>query len=655
MIDRFGELHLEQDTVDRIMKTTAFLSRVALCFALSLIPLTELEYRLYSSRLSFRTSSFRPARPHPNIVILTVEPQEFKSLKSRFASETQDSRGNPWQILPPPTKFTARENRMETLRDWFFWDPNVIRETLRKLLNQNPRQIIVTWAIPSEVADSNSDPATELLTQNPKIFWSAQFNAEGKYIAPSENIAPDRQHGFNNLITDSDGEVRRSHLYRFGYPSLTRLLTTPKKKTSDIRDQPYLINYMGPPGSITRCRLIDWMSGRSSNALCRDLKDKVILLAKESYIPLYQDEFRTPLGPMTRSEILANEIYTKVEGHPIHEAHLIVRFVLTIAIIFVSAFYITSYPVVLSALATSVTGIIVTVFFFQIIFQLFSVYIPAMNMALAVLITYLIFTGYRLAFQENIQWRTLKQAQYLRELDQMKTNFLSLISHDLKTPISKIQAMVDRIRREASAETQIPKHDLKEFLDSIENSNNELKHYINSILNLSKIESQKVILNIKSNDINQIIHKVLKRLKPIAVNKGIILEDSLEPLFSVECDEDLMIQVLTNLIDNAIKYSPPGATVKISSKEEEGYIRVDVEDQGPGISNSQLPLMFRKFSRFQRPMHEQVKGTGLGLYLSKYFIELHGGHIRLHTQEGKGTTFTFTLPLNGSESETILS
>jgi signal transduction histidine kinase len=271
----------------------------------------------------------------------------------------------------------------------------------------------------------------------------------------------------------------------------------------------------------------------------------------------------------------------------------------------------------------------------------------------SLLITYLVFTGYRLAIQENLQWRSLKQAQYLKELDQMKTNFLSLVSHDLKTPLAKIQAIAERMRREL----QLPleeRSDWKDLIDSIENSNGEMKRYISSILNLSKIESQKVILNMKSNDVNLLIQQALKRLSPLAAQKNISFEEHLEPLFSIECDEDLMRQVLTNLIDNAIKYSPNGSKVIVRSKEEDNFVQVEVEDFGPGIPRDQLPLMFRKFSRSLRPIKEEVKGSGLGLYLSKYFIELHGGTIRLKSTEGKGTTFSFNLPLHGTEGGTIL-
>jgi len=226
----------------------------------------------------------------------------------------------------------------------------------------------------------------------------------------------------------------------------------------------------------------------------------------------------------------------------------------------------------------------------------------------------------------------------------MKSNFLSMVSHDLKTPIAKIQAVVEGMRRDLNPSNERGA-EWKEWIDSIENSNNELKRFITSILNLSRIESQKVILKKKSNDINLIIQHTLKRLTPLVQQKNLIIEESLDPLFSIECDEELIRQVVNNLIDNAIKYSPPASKILVRSREVEGFVRVEVEDFGPGIPKDQLPLMFRKFTRLLRPIKEQVKGTGLGLYLSKYFIELHGGSIRVKSVEGQGTTFSFTLPL----------
>jgi signal transduction histidine kinase len=622
------------------MKTTAFLIRVAICFLISMIPLTDLENRIYSKRIELRGHS----RDASGIVILELEAEDYKTLKRRFSrSSNRDSRGELWTLDAAPGG-SARADRLEGLRDLYYWDPHLFRESLRNILGLDPRLVVVTWPIPPEVVESLSDPGVELLARNPKIAWATQFDPEGKLVAPPASLSTRSNFGFVNFFPDSDGEVRRSLLVRHGHPSLTRVadvLAESQPKRKRRLTDPYLINFAGPPGSIPQCRLADVLAGGGrAPAPCRDLKGKVVLLARDS------ERAVTPLGEMTRAEVIANDLDTIVNHRPIYRASLIEQALIILAMILGGAFYIIYYPVLISAIAITGTGVAIVIALFQVVFHLFDVYIPSANIGASLLVTYLVFTGYRLAFQENLQWRSLKQAQYLRELDQMKSNFLSLVSHDLKTPIAKIQAVVERMRREA------PQN--KELLDSIENSNNELKHYITSILNLSKIESQKVILNKKSNDINRIIQQALKRLRPIATAKSISIEESLEPLFSVECDEDLIRQVLTNLIDNAIKYSPAGQKVIVRSREEEGFIRVEVEDFGPGIPRDQLPLMFRKFSRFLRPMKEQVKGTGLGLYLSKYFIELHGGTIRVRSEEGKGTTFTFTLPLQGEESETIL-
>lgn len=330
------------------------------------------------------------------------------------------------------------------------------------------------------------------------------------------------------------------------------------------------------------------------------------------------------------------------------------RIILTLAMIVLASFLITYYRVLTSAVAIIGVGLFVVVLVFQVLYQVLGIYFPSANIIFSMLVSYLVFSGYRLALQDNLQWRALKQAQYLRELDKMKTNFLSLVSHDLKTPLAKIQAMVERLRRELEVPVE-QRSDWNELIDSIENSNNEMKNFIASILNLSRIESQKVILNKKTNDINSVIGQALNRLRPLAQQKHIEIVESLDPLFSLEFDEDLMRQVISNLIDNAIKYSPTYSKVIVRSREEDGFIRFEVEDFGPGIPKDQLPLMFRKFGRLLHPSQQQVKGSGLGLYLSKYFIELHGGTIRLKSIEGKGTVFSFTLPLSNTESETILS
>jgi len=449
----------------------------------------------------------------------------------------------------------------------------------------------------------------------------------------------------NDLIIDSDGIVRSAILQPKGARQTVTYAAAHELAVDLSRllhpKEPHLINYIGPGSAIPHCSWNEVMVVKSP--ACSELKGKIVLLNDEDD-PVYF----TPLGEMSRAEVLANEIHTVIFKHAIYRASWLERSAISLGMVLLISFFIMYYPVFWSAVAAISTAILVLGFSFQAVFQFLDIYIPSANIGAAVLITYLLFTGFKLSFQENLHWRSVKQAQYLRDLDKMKTNVLSLLSHDLKTPIAKIQAVAQRLKRELQLAPE-DRSDWKELLESIETSNNELKNYITSILNLSMIESQKITLNKKSNDINQIIQWVIKRIHPLTQQKNIKIEENLAPLFAIECDEQLLRQVVSNLVDNAIKYSPAGSTVIIRSTEIEGFIKVEVEDFGPGIAQDQLPMMFRKFARFARPLQDHVKdhvkGTGLGLYLSKYFIELHGGTISVKSVAGKGSLFSFTLPI----------
>ncbi len=604
------------------VKITALLIRILICFIFSLIPLRDFENDIYSARLWARGDS----SVEQNIIILTLDNEDFQALKPQ-----------------------RPKDRLESLRNLYFWDETLWGQALKTLNDLNPDLVLFTWHVPEGVVELLSRNNRELLPTQSPIIWSSQFDSDGKYFAPHDDlVANSRGYGFNNLFADSDGVVRRGILTQDGQNSIIATTTAQLKLKQSAKqnpDQTYLINYAGGANAFTTCRLFKVLA-HSASPECSDLKGKILLLARDAVAP-FEPLFRTPLGRMSRAEILANQIHTLTYNHRILRTPFWIESVLALIFIIATAYTIIYFPIVSSALIVVGVGLFLVIVSFQIIFQLFSVYIMATPMALAVLAAYLVFTGYRLAVQENTQWRSVKQAQYLRELDQMKSNFLSLVSHDLKTPIAKIQAVVERLRREGKFPA--------EALESIETSNNELKHYISSILNLSRIESQKVILNKKTNDINQVVRTVLRRVRSLSQQKSLTVEEELEPIFSFEFDEDLIRQVLTNLVDNAIKYSPTNSKIIVRTTEKEGFVEVEVEDFGPGIPKNQLPFMFRKFSRFLRPMKEHVKGTGLGLFLSKYFIELHGGTIRVQSIEGQGTTFSFSIPLRGAEGDSILS
>jgi signal transduction histidine kinase len=226
-------------------------------------------------------------------------------------------------------------------------------------------------------------------------------------------------------------------------------------------------------------------------------------------------------------------------------------------------------------------------------------------------------------------------------VEELKTNFIGMMSHDLKTPLARIQGMLGLVLRDKNPLSE----DQKEAVKSIQKSTDDLLHFITAILNFSRLESQGAQLNLKSKDINTLIEEVVQKTDHLAREKKIKVITELEPLFSIRIDPDLIRQVLVNLIENAIKYSPEKSIVKIRSEEQESKVIVKIIDQGIGIPADEISRLFMKFFRSRTAKNSSVKGSGLGLYLSRYFVELHRGTLAAVSEEGKGSTFTVELPI----------
>lgn len=265
---------------------------------------------------------------------------------------------------------------------------------------------------------------------------------------------------------------------------------------------------------------------------------------------------------------------------------------------------------------------------------------PLAHPLLAVFLCYYFFIPYRLIIENRKSWEYYQKNQLLKQVEELKTNFISMMSHDLKTPIARIQGMLDVILKDASPLS----HMQRDAVDMIKQSSDDLLKFINSILNYAKIESEGVELHKSAKDINQILEDVIKKHEFLAKIKKIQIKTQLEPLFPTPVDADLVRQIFSNLIENAIKYSPDETMLQILSEEKEGLIWVSVKDQGPGIPEDELPHVFSKFFRSKNAKSSPIKGSGLGLYLAKYFTELHGGEIIVESTYGHGTTFTIKLP-----------
>ena len=255
---------------------------------------------------------------------------------------------------------------------------------------------------------------------------------------------------------------------------------------------------------------------------------------------------------------------------------------------------------------------------------------------------YYFFIPYRLIKEARASWEYQQKNKLLMQVEELKTNFISMMSHDLKTPLARIHGMAD-VTLETS---QNLNSEQKNALSMIKTSVEELTDLVTSILDLGRIESQKVKLNITSKDFNGVVKDVVTRLNHQADSKSIRIAQSLEPLFSIKMDTDLVRQVVFNLVENAIKYSPEGSTVSLRTYEENDYVIFKVSDQGNGIPKDELNNIFMKFYRSKDAKSSPIKGSGLGLYLAKYFVELHKGSLSVDSAAGAGSTFTVELPTN---------
>lgn len=272
----------------------------------------------------------------------------------------------------------------------------------------------------------------------------------------------------------------------------------------------------------------------------------------------------------------------------------------------------------------------------------FRFWIGMAHPLLAIFISYYFFIPYRLIQEYRKRWEYQQKHALITQVEELKTNFLSMMSHDLKTPLARIQGMTEMAMAQPQnlSETQV------EALETINQSSDELSNFISSVLNLTRIESKELKLHLQSKDINQLLEDVVKKYQFLAKSKNIEIVMEMEPIFSTKVDVDLMKQVLGNLVENAIKYSPEGSRILVSTEEKENQIVIQVADQGVGIPKDEISNVFMKFYRSKNAKSSPVKGSGLGLYLAKYFVELHQGKISVESVPQEGSTFTVELPMD---------
>jgi PAS domain S-box-containing protein len=243
-----------------------------------------------------------------------------------------------------------------------------------------------------------------------------------------------------------------------------------------------------------------------------------------------------------------------------------------------------------------------------------------------------------------------------KEADRMKSEFISLASHQLKTPLSSIRWLLDLL---LTGEVGSFSKKQLEILSNIDKANKIMIEIVDSLLNISRIESGRIIIEPILTDVKKIIEEVKKEVEEKLKEKEQKLIIKVEKnLPKILVDPRFLREVYINLLTNAIKYSPPGKKIEVIVKKEKNEILSAVKDYGYGIPKNEKEKVFTKFFRGSNVVKKVTEGTGLGLYLTKIIVEKAGGRIWFESEEEKGTTFYFTLPLSGmkrKEGEVYLS
>ncbi len=550
-----------------------------------------------------------PQDHSPNIVLLHLSSTDIKKYHNKQSLQH-------WYY---------KETNLDSER--YYWDYKLWKTILTRLQQMQVHKVGISFFFSNDIVKNHQkDP----LFLHEDFVWAASKDREGRTLLPAFINSARNNFAFSQLQPDIDGIVR--HLpYRLSVKSGLGFQLSRNKQLMKEHEKNAFINYRGKSGTFSTISLDELLSYKKTDTY---LKDKTIIIGTRS---LTSHIMQTPLGKMSLAEITANIVDNNQENRWIQNLKLLPSVMYLFLILIVSIWVMSIFPqsmalIYLIWMGAGVTAVSIA------LFDDLNFWVPTLAPLLQIVSTYILFISYQLTVKDYINWKLGEEQKLQTQTQQLKNNFVSLISHDLKTPIAKMQGICDRLL------SSDPNNKFSNDLMTLRNETQELNRYIQSILQITKLESQSFKLHKEPCDINKVIEKVLSHLKFMLIDKSMEVNTELDPLFLIEVDPILIYEVILNIIENSIKYSN-GGLIHIKTYETDTHVHIIIKDTGPGIASDELEHIFEKFYR-SKDQKQKTKGSGLGLYLVKYFIQLHGGNINIDSQLGEGTQVNLKLPIS---------
>lgn len=257
------------------------------------------------------------------------------------------------------------------------------------------------------------------------------------------------------------------------------------------------------------------------------------------------------------------------------------------------------------------------------------------------ILSVLVIIALALLVNHFIFYQKAQKTRQLEEIDKLKDEFLSMAAHELRTPITALVGYLEMLPKKITPQEA---QKIASDIALLQSLTTDLRNLIEDLLDVSRIEQGRLTYEVADVDVNKIIENVVATLTPSAQEKGLVLNYQAQALPIIKADHNRLRQVATNILGNSIKYTLQGS-VEIKAEKKDKFIEISVKDTGIGIPPEELQKLFSKFHRVQDKKAQEVRGTGLGLWITKQIVEQMGGKISVESIYGTGSRFSFTIPV----------